>query len=324
MTPDRFRPTREATLLAVIAALVLLVGWRAPVFLTLRSALDVVNESALLAILVAGQMVVLLTRGVDLSVASNLALTGMLCALVGKAFPALPIVVLLALALGVGAALGAVNGLLIALCRLPPIVVTLGTMAVYRGAAFLASGGAWVSEQDIHAGIKALPRTGLLGVPLLIAIAAGVVGAVAAWLRWGPAGREVRALGDNPDAAVYVGIPQRTRLLQVYALSGALAGLAGVLWVGRYAIAFTDLAAGYELTVIAACVIGGVSIAGGIGSVSGAMAGVLFIGVVNAALPVIQVSPFWQQAIAGAVILLSVALNAGARARARQPILEKT
>jgi rhamnose transport system permease protein len=94
--------------------------------------------------------------------------------------------------------------------------------------------------------------------------------------------------------------------------------------VGRYAIAFTDLAAGYELTVIAACVIGGVSIAGGIGSVSGAMAGVLFIGVVNAALPVIQVSPFWQQAIAGAVILLSVALNAGARARARQPILEKT
>jgi rhamnose transport system permease protein len=235
--------------------------------------------------------------------------------------------VLLLLALGVGAALGAVNGLLIALCRLPPIVVTLGTMSVCRGAAYLASNGAWVSEQDVHAGIKALPRAELLGVPLLIVIAAVVVGLVAAWLRWRPAGREVRALGNNPDAAVYVGIPARMRLLQVYALSGALAGLAGVLWVGRYAIAFSDLAAGYELTVIAACVIGGVSIAGGIGgigSIGGAMAGVLFIGVVNAALPVIQVSPFWQQAIAGAVILLSVALNAGSRAGARQPILEKT
>lgn len=315
---------RERLLLAVIAAIVLLVGWRAPVFLTLRNALDVANESALLAILVAGQTAVLLTRGVDLSVASNLALTGMACALVGQAFPGMPIAGLMLLALGLGALLGAVNGVLVAHAGLPPIVVTLGTMSAYRGAVYVASGGAWVSEQDIHAGIKDLPRAELAGVPLLIGIAVLVVAAVAAWLRWGPGGREVIALGSNPDAAVVAGIPRRTRLLQVYALSGALAGLAGVLWVGRYAIAFTELAAGYELTVIAACVIGGVSIAGGVGSVGGAMAGVLFIGVVNAALPVIHVSPFWQQAIAGAVILLSVAFNAQARAGKGLPILERT
>ncbi|MFG6486905.1 ABC transporter permease [Roseateles sp. BYS78W] len=314
---------RDHVLLAVIAVIVLAVGWRAPVFLTLRNALDVANESALLAILVAGQVAVLLTRGVDLSVASNLALTGMACALVGKAFPGAPIALLLLLGLGLGALLGSVNGVLVARCGLPPIVVTLGTMSLYRGAVFVASGGAWVSEQDVHSGIKALPRAELAGVPMLIVIAALAVGAVAAWLRWGPGGREVIALGNNPEAAVYAGIPQRRRLLQVYALSGALAGLVGVLWVGRYAIAFTELAAGYELTVIAACVIGGVSIAGGIGNVGGAMVGVLFLGVVNAALPVIQVSPFWQQAIAGAVILLSVAVNAGARAKARLPILER-
>lgn len=314
---------RDHLLLAVIAVIVLLVGWRAPVFLTGRNALDIANESALLAILVAGQVVVLLTRGVDLSVASNLALTGMACALVGKAFPGVPIVVLLLLAIAIGGLLGAVNGALIAHAGLPPIVVTLGTMSLYRGAVFVSSGGAWVSEQDIHAAIKSLPRTNLLGVPLLILIAAAVVVAVAAWLRRRPAGREVIALGNNPDAAAVAGIPQRRRLLQVYVLSGALAGLAGVLWVGRYAIAFTELAAGYELTVIAACVIGGVSIAGGIGSVGGAMLGVLFIGVVNAALPVIHVSPFWQQAIAGAVILLSVAFNAKARAAKGLPILER-
>jgi rhamnose transport system permease protein len=314
---------RDHLLLAVIAAVVLVVGWRAPVFLTARNALDIANESALLAILVAGQVAVLLTRGVDLSVASNLALTGMACALVGKAFPEIPIAVLMLLALGLGALLGAVNGLLIAHAGLPPIVVTLGTMSLYRGAVFVASGGAWVSEQDVHAAIKALPRAEWLGMPALILIAALTVAAVAAWLRWGPAGREVRALGNNPDAAVVAGIPHRTRLLQVYALSGALAGLVGLLWVGRYAIAFTELAAGYELTVIAACVIGGVSIAGGIGTVGGAMLGVLFIGVVNAALPVIQVSPFWQQAIAGAVILLSVAFNANTRAGKGLPILER-
>ncbi|MFG6413923.1 ABC transporter permease [Roseateles sp. DC23W] len=314
---------RDPLLLAVIAVIVLLVGWRAPVFLTLRNALDIANESALLAILVAGQMVVLLTRGVDLSVASNLALTGMACALVGQAFPGLPIAALLLLALMLGGLLGAVNGLLIARCALPPIVVTLGTMSLYRGAVFVASGGAWVSDQDIHPAIKSLPRTDVAGLPLLVLIAAGVVVAVGAWLRWRPAGREVIALGNNPDAARVAGISEQRRLLQVYTLSGALAGLAGVLWVGRYAIAFTELAAGYELTVIAACVIGGVSIAGGIGTVGGAMLGVLFLGVVNAALPVIQVSPFWQQAIAGAVILLSVAFNARVRAGKGLPILER-
>ena len=103
-----------------------------------------------------------------------------------------------------------------------------------------------------------------------------------------------------------------------------LAGLAGLLWVGRYSIAFTELASGFELTVIAACVIGGVSIGGGVGTVSGALLGVLFIGVINAALPVIQVSPFWQQAIAGAVILVSVALNARAQRQAGRQILESS
>ena len=110
----------------------------------------------------------------------------------------------------------------------------------------------------------------------------------------------------------------------VYTLSGMLAGLSGLLWVGRYSVAYTELAAGYELTVIAACLIGGVSIGGGVGSVVGAGLGVLFIGVVNAALPVIQVSPFWQQAIAGAVILVSVTLNARAEHRGGRLILERT
>jgi len=114
-------------------------------------------------------------------------------------------------------------------------------------------------------------------------------------------GREIYALGGNPLAAAYVGISPRKCLMRVDTLSGMLAGLAGLLWVGRYSIAYTELAAGYELTVVAACVIGGVSIGGGVGTVAGAALGVLFIGVVNGALPVIQVSPFWQQAIAGAV-----------------------
>ena len=150
-----------------------------------------------------------------------------------------------------------------------------------------------------------------------------VLGLSALFLQLRRAGREIYAVGGNPHAATYVGIPVLARLRLVYTLSGMLAGLAGLLWVGRYSIAYTELASGYELTVVAACVIGGVSIGGGVGSVLGAALGVLFTGVVNGALPVIQVSPFWQQAISGAVILVSVAVNARSGQRAGRQILER-
>lgn len=315
---------REWVLLAIITAIALAVGVRAPVFLTWRNALDIGNDSAILAILVMGQMLVLLTRGIDLSVASNLALTGMLCALAGRAWPGVPLPVLIAMACGIGALLGALNGWLIMRFNLPSIVVTLGTMSVYRGAIFVASGGAWISDHQIHPLIKGLPRETLLGLPVLLWFATAVVAFTVWLLRWRREGRELYAFGGSPTAAVYAGIPVLRRLMMAYTLSGLLAGLAGLLWVGRYSIAFTELASGFELTVVAACVIGGVSIGGGVGTVSGAVLGVLFIGVINAALPVIQVSPFWQQAIAGFVILVSVALNARGLRQAGRQILERT
>lgn len=313
---------REWLLLAIIVVIALAVGARAPVFLTWRNGMDIANDSAILAILVMGQMLVLLTRGIDLSVASNLALTGMVCALVGRTWPGASIGVLLLIALVVGALLGSVNGWLITRFELPPIVVTLGTMSAYRGAIFVASKGAWISDHEIHAVIKGLPRETWLGLPALVWLALLVLAATAVFLKLRREGREIYALGGNPHAAAYVGISASKRLMMVYTLSGMLAGLAGLLWVGRYSIAYTELAAGFELTVVAACVIGGVSIGGGVGSVWGAALGVLFIGVVNGALPVIQVSPFWQQAIAGAVILISVAVNARAERREGRQILE--
>lgn len=313
---------RELVLAAIIVALVLMVGARAPVFLTGGSLLDILDESSILAILVVGEMFVLITRGVDLSVAANLALTGMVCALAGKAMPGLDTPELIALALACGATLGAINGLLITRFGLPAIVVTLGTMSVYRGAIFVASHGAWVSDQDIHPAIKGFPRAHLLGLSALVWTALLVLVAAGVFLRWRREGRELYALGGNLVAAFYIGIPLRRRFMLAYTLSGMLAGLAGLLWVGRYSIAFTELASGYELTVIAACVIGGVSIDGGVGGVVGALLGVLFLGVVNGALPVARVSPFWQQAIAGAVILLSVIFNARAQKQVGRQILD--
>ena len=316
-----FLRNREAALAVIVVAMALVVGLRAPVFLTVGNLLDVINDSSILAILVMGQMVVLLTKGIDLSVAANLALTGMFCAVVGRDFPGLNGFEMVLVAMAFGALLGCFNGALITTFDLPPIVVTLGTMSAYRGAIFVLSKGAWMNEQDIHPAIKALPRLSFLGLSGLVWFAIMTLLVCGWFFRYRRTGREMYALGGNLSAAAYIGIPIKRRLLQVYAMSGALAGLAGVLWVGRYSIAFTELASGYELTVIAACVIGGISTAGGLGSVTGGLLGVLFAGVINGALPVIHVSPFWQQAISGTVILVAVVVNARSERRFGKQIL---
>ncbi len=310
---------REPLLAAMVVLLVVAVGLRAPVFLSAGSLANLVTDSTLLVMLALTQMLVIVTRGVDLSVASNLALSGMVAAMLGAHNPGLPLPLIMLAAVAVGLALGLVNGWLVGYLELPPIVVTLGTMSVYRGAVFVLSGGAWVSAHQMPPAFIAFPLDRLLGLPHLVWIAAATL-AVMAWIaRSTRFGRDLYAIGNAPQCAGYIGIPSHKRLLWTYALSGAVAGLCGYLWVARYAVAYTEIAYGFEFTVIAACVIGGVSIGGGVGTVLGATLGALFLTVIGNALPVLQVSPFWQSALTGLVILVAVLINArGAGRRSRQ------
>jgi rhamnose transport system permease protein len=137
-------------------------------------------------------------------------------------------------------------------------------------------------------------------------------------------GRRFFAAGSNPSAAAYVGIDVGRTQCLAFTIAGAIAGLCGYLWVARFAIASADVAQGFELTVIAACVIGGVSIAGGAGTVTGVVLGCMFLGIIRNALPLLGVSPFWQMAISGAVIVGAVVINSRARGDARQRILERS
>jgi len=310
---------REPLLAAMVVLLVVAVGLRAPVFLSAGSLANLVTDSTLLVMLALTQMLVIVTRGVDLSVASNLALSGMVAAMLGAHYPGLPLPLIMLAAVAVGLALGLVNGWLIGYLELPPIVVTLGTMSVYRGAVFVLSGGAWVSAHQMPPHFIAFPLDRLLGLPHLVWIAAATL-ALMAWIaRSTRFGRDLYAIGNAPQCAGYIGIPSHKRLLGTYALSGAVAGLCGYLWVARYAVAYTEIAYGFEFTVIAACVIGGVSIGGGVGTVLGATLGALFLTVIGNTLPVLQVSPFWQSALTGLVILVAVLINArGAGRRSRQ------
>lgn len=313
-----FPRSREAVLAFALVVLVLLVESRFRGFAAPGNLAAVFNDTSVLVILALGQMLVIMTRCIDLSVAANLALTGMTVALLNVAAPDLPVVVLILAAVALGLLLGAANGLLVWLLDIPPIVVTLGTMTIYRGAVFVISGGEWVNSHEMSAAFTAFPREVVLGLPVLSWFALLAVALVAVLVALTPLGRAILAVGGNPHAAVYTGISVGFTRFMAFVISGGLAGLCGYLWVSRYAVAYTDVAMGFELDVVAACVIGGISIAGGIGTVGGAVLGALFLGVVKNALPVAGISPFWQLAISGAAIIVAVAVNARAeRARGR-------
>jgi rhamnose transport system permease protein len=310
---------REVLLACLIVVLIGLVGLRAPVFLSTSSMANLLTDSTLLIMLALTQMFVIITRGIDLSVASNLALAGMMSALLASKHPELPLILIILVAVAIGLALGLINGYLIGMLELPPIVVTLGTMSVYRGLVFVLSGGAWVSSHQMPANFVAFPLAHFLGVTNLVWIAALLI--LVTWYiaRYTRFGRDLYAIGNAPHSARYIGIPSAHRLLWTYGLSGAMAGLCGYLWVARYAVAYTEIAYGFEFTVIAACVIGGINIAGGVGSVAGAVLGALFLATINNALPIVKVSPFWQSALTGVIILSAVLINArGDKKRSRQ------
>lgn len=320
----RFLPLREAILAAAILALLALVATRFPGFIAPDNLANVFNDTAPLIILALGQMVVILTRCIDLSVAANLALTGMAVAMVNVAFPDLPIPVILVMAVLLGAIMGAINGILVWKLAIPPIVVTLGTMTIFRGLIFVISDGKWVNSHEMSATFTGFPRADLLGLPVLSWVAIICIIVFAVMMARTGFGRSVFAVGGNPHAAVYTGIDVGKTQFWAFVASGALAGLTGYLWVARYAVAYVDIAGGFELEVVAACVIGGISIAGGIGSVGGAVLGAIFLGVVKNALPVVNISPFWQLAISGSAILIAVAFNARSGRKTGRLILKET
>ena len=304
--------SREMLLIGAIALLLAIISTRFPAFVAPSNLAHVFNDTAPLILLAIGQMIVILTKCIDLSVAANLALTGMVVATINVIAPGVPVVVILLVAVALGALLGMFNGVLVWKLGIPPIVVTLGTMTIFRGLVFVMSDGKWVNSHEMSAAFKAFPRTELLGLPVLSWIAIIAVLIFAIVMTRTTLGRAFYAAGGNPHAATYAGIDVGRTQFWAFTISGALAGLTGYLWVSRYAVAYVDIAGGFELDVVAACVIGGVSIMGGIGSVGGALLGALFLGVIKNALPVVNISPFWQLAISGGAIIIAVALNAQA------------
>lgn len=300
---------RELGLLVFIVLLSILVQLLNPSFLTLENIHDLMTNTAILGILSVGMMLVIVTRGIDLSIGATLALSGMIAALTVSAYPEMHPLLAILLGTMVGLICGVIIGVLIAQGGILPIIATLGMMNVFRGLTFMASGGKWVSAYQMPDSFKAIATGKFLGINTLIIIALLIYIVAYYFINHTRTGRQIYAVGSNPESAKISGINMDRILLLVYSIMGALSGLAGVLWVSKFASAQGDTAMGYEFSVIAACVLGGVSIAGGTGKISGLILGSILLGILNNALPLINVSPFWQMGIQGMIILIAVIMN---------------
>ncbi len=199
--------------------------------------------------------------------------------------------------------------------RVPSLVVTLAMLYIIRGVDILVVGGGQVVASSLPNSFLNIPQAAIGGVPYLAIVIAVVVVGVGYYLRSFRSGRELYAIGSNPDAARLAGIQTGKRVFTAFVVSGALAGIAGVLWAAQYGTIDSTAGTGYELQVIAAVVVGGVAIFGGSGTVAGAALGALLLSTINSALYVLGISSFWDQAIAGALLLTAIALDRGIQLR---------
>ena len=301
---------REISLIIVMIALSIFVNVRSGGnFFTAENISDLFTETAVLAISAVGMMLVIVTGGIDLSIGAVMALGAMVGSTVLKHNQSVPGVVIILISILVGLVCGLINGTLVAKLKILPIIATLGMMNIFRGITYLVADGSWVKQQEMGEAFLSIATGKFLGINNLIVIAIVVYIIAAFFMTLTRTGRKIYAVGNSEESARVSGIKTDRTLIMVYTILGAIAGLGGILYVCKYGVAQGETCTGYEMNVIAACVLGGVSVNGGTGRVQGVLLGAILLGILNNAMPLIQVSSFWQEAIRGLIILLSIITN---------------
>ena len=280
-----------------------------PLFLTPQGVKDLLLNATIVMILAVGQTLLIITRNIDLSVGSMLGLVAFGTGSIFAAMPDIPILAVFVIGMAFGALLGAINGVLVTAAKVPALVITLGTLYVFRGLNNAWAGGKQYFAGDRPDAFGALSVDTVLGFPIITLLAILVVAAVAVYMAGTRPGRDLYAIGSDPDAATAFGIKVSKRVLLAFLANGALAGLAGVLYASRFNSVGATTGTGMELAVVAAAVVGGVAIFGGSGSVTGAALGALLLTTITSSLTALRVDKFWQQAIVGVLILTAIIID---------------
>lgn len=301
--------SREFSVFAALALLVIVTDIVNPRFLAPQGVKDLLLNATIFVVMAVGEAIVILTRNVDLSVGSILGLAAFGTGTLFATFPDIPIVLVFVIGTAFGAVLGIINGLIVSVAKVPALVITLGTLYIYRGI-----NNAWAGATQYFIGNEPkafgnLSVATIANIPI-ITIGAFVVVIIAAIVMFGTrTGRDLYAIGSDPDAARVFGIPVDRRVVGAFLASGALAGLAGVLYASRFNSVGADTGTGFELQIVAAVVVGGVAIFGGSGTVAGAAIGAVLLTTMTGALASLNVSKFWQQAIVGVLIIAAILID---------------
>jgi rhamnose transport system permease protein len=298
--------------LGIVLALVLVVGATTidnHLFLSVTSIQELLSGASIIALLAIGETIVIITRNVDLSIGSVLGISAYAVGVLYRDHPHTPLVVVFLLALGIGAACGIVNGVIVTVARVPSLVVTLGTLYIIRGIDGAWAGGNQVNASMLPNSFNKIGYGTIAGIPYLGIIAIVAVGIATYVMRTFRTARDFYAIGSDPDAARLAGIPVGSRVFLAFVLSGGIAGLAGAVWLSYFGSVDAIAGVGYEFQVITAVVVGGVAIFGGSGTVLGAALGALLLNTINSALVVVNVSSFWSQALAGGLLVGAIAFD---------------
>ena len=334
----RIQQVREISLLIIFGLILLFFGTQITNYFSARTFNRISGVVALITVVAVGQTLVVLTRNVDLSVGSIVGFTAYFLGRQLSLFDDMNPYLAVSLAMAVGAGFGLINGLLVSYGRVPSIVVTLGTLALYRGFLVEYSGSTSIATRDLPDWIKELPRVNLFTIGdvemrVLPFIAVIVVIIFQLILTYTAFGRRLYAVGSSPEAAKMAGIPSARLVTIAFIISGALAGLGGFIYLARIGTITVVAAQGLELQVIAAVVVGGVNIFGGSGTILGALLGAVLIGTIEQSLIRMRINEFWKDASLGIFILIAVTTDAvllnrlrewWAKIRQRNQLSEKT
>jgi rhamnose transport system permease protein len=306
---------RELGIVAALAALVIVTTALEPRFLDSQNIEFILSNTTIFAFLAVGEAMVVISRNVDLSVGSVLGLSAYLSSNLFTQVHGIPVPLVFLVGLAIGLVCGVLNGAVVAIGRVPSLVVTLASLYIIRGVDVWVVGGGQVVANNLPSSFLSIGTSSIGPVPVM-ALGVGAVVAVASYyMKKFRSGRELYAIGSNPDAAVLAGLRTGRRVFVAFAVSGAIAGLAGVLWAADYGTIDSTAGTNYELQVVAAVVVGGVAIFGGSGTIAGAALGALLLESINTALYVLGVSPFWDSAIAGFLLIVAIALDKGISTR---------
>ncbi|ESX13081.1 ATP-binding cassette domain-containing protein [Mesorhizobium sp. M0179] len=316
--PFDFLKRREFGLLAAMLAVAIPVTIINPRMVSAANLTAVSMDAALLIVAALAQMLVLITRNIDLSIAAVIGLSAYMAASMVQAYPGLDIGIGLITACAVGGFAGLLNGLVVTRGKIPAIVVTLASMSIFRGFNSIWAAGDQVSADEVTQAWLDMTGLKIAGVPLIVVIAIVILCAGYVLLYRTATGRELFATGSNPDGARLIGIPVDRRILLAFGMAGLLGGLCGALWASRYATIDARVALGFELTVIASAVVGGVAIRGGSGTLLGIILGALTLLVIKNGLTLVRVDPLWLQGVYGLVILVAIGIDTFIARRAEQ------